>query len=82
MSIYYQPVDYLSDSPAWGRIKTYARAITLAYTSLEELAGWAYDPSDDHREVTEADIDVAAEIAEADEFWFHQQCEYDPTDRK
>jgi hypothetical protein len=33
---------------------------------LEELAGWPWNEDDDAPQVTEADIDVAAEIAEED----------------
>jgi hypothetical protein len=36
------------------------------FPTLEELAGWPWNEDDDAPQVTEADIDVAAEIAEED----------------
>jgi hypothetical protein len=49
---------------------------TTHYTS-EELAGWAYDENGDPTVVTESDIDIAADIADEDEFAEHQRGEAD-----
>jgi hypothetical protein len=51
---------------------------TTHYTGIEELAEWApYDESGDPTVVTESDIDIAADIADEDEFAEHQRAEAD-----
>jgi hypothetical protein len=45
--------------------------------TLEELAGWPYDEDDNPAQITEADIDIAAEIREDDELVEHNRREAD-----
>jgi hypothetical protein len=49
--------------------------ITREYLPLEELAGWPYDADDNPPVITDVDIDVAAEIRDADEAYEHQRME-------
>ena len=47
------------------------------FPTLEELAGWPWDEDDNPPVVTEADIDVAAEIADEDaEYTEHRGYEH------
>jgi hypothetical protein len=49
--------------------------ITREYESLEELAGWPFDEHDNPPVIREVDIDIVAEIRDADETAEHQRAE-------
>jgi hypothetical protein len=46
------------------------------FPTLEELAGWPFDEDDNPPVITDADIDVAAEIADEDTE-YTEQCAYE-----